>query len=87
MKKILAIFVSVAFLAGCQTGGPKQTGGTLIGAAAGGLIGSQIGGGSGRLVGVGLGVLGGAALGGYIGKNMDDSDRVQEQRQIQNHHH
>ncbi len=77
MKKVLITLMSVAFLAGCQTGGPKQTGGTLLGAVGGGLIGSQIGGGSGQLVGVGLGVLGGAALGGYVGKNMDDSDSAQ----------
>ena len=77
MKKIFAMMLSVVFLAGCQTGGPKQTGGTLLGAVGGGLIGSQIGGGNGRLLGVGLGVLGGAALGGYVGKNMDDSDRAQ----------
>ena len=75
MKKILVAITSVAFLAGCQSMGPKETGGTLIGAIGGGLIGSQIGGGTGQLVGVGLGTLGGAALGNYIGKNMDDSDK------------
>lgn len=75
MKQILIAVTSVAFLAGCQSMGPKETGGTLIGAVGGGLIGSQIGGGTGQLVGVGLGTLGGAALGNYIGKNMDDSDK------------
>lgn len=87
MKKVLVTLVSVAFLAGCQTGGPKQTGGTLLGAAAGGLLGSQIGGGTGRLVGVGLGVLGGAALGGYVGKKMDDGDHAESHAHGVAHHH
>tara|TARA_R110002095_G_scaffold151786_1_gene131362 strand:+ start:346 stop:579 length:234 start_codon:yes stop_codon:yes gene_type:complete len=77
MKGLVTIIISVAFLAGCQSIGPKETGGTLIGAVGGGLIGSQIGGGTGQLVGVGLGTLGGAALGNYIGKNMDDNDKGQ----------
>ncbi len=77
MKGLVVTIVSVAFLAGCQSMGPKETGGTLIGAVGGGLIGSQIGGGTGQLVGVGLGTLGGGLLGNYIGKNMDDNDRGQ----------
>lgn len=75
MKKIIASLAAVITLSGCMTGGPKETGGTLLGAAAGGLIGAQFGGGTGQLVGVGLGVLGGAALGNYVGKNMDKDDK------------
>jgi uncharacterized protein YcfJ len=72
MKKALAIGVLTIFLASCgMTGGPNQTGGTLLGAGAGALVGSQIGGGSGRIVATALGTLGGAAAGGYIGKQMD----------------
>ncbi|WP_341483862.1 glycine zipper 2TM domain-containing protein [Hydrogenophaga taeniospiralis] len=38
-----------AALAGCgATGGPKETGGTVIGGVLGGALGSQVGGGRGR---------------------------------------
>ena len=45
-----AIVIAVALtLAACANGpGPKQAGGTLLGAALGGLAGSQIGGGKGQ---------------------------------------
>lgn len=68
--------VACCLLVGCMTtGGPKETGGTLLGAGAGALIGSQIGKGDGRLVGVALGTLIGAGLGNHIGKTMDARDR------------
>jgi uncharacterized protein YcfJ len=75
MKKVIILSSLALMLAGCQTGGPKQTGGTLIGAAGGALIGSQFGSGTGQLVGTALGTLGGAMAGGYIGKEMDDKDK------------
>ena len=62
-------------LSGCQTGGEKETAGTLIGAAGGAIIGSQIGGGSGKVAAVALGALGGGYIGKKVGKSMDDSDR------------
>lgn len=74
MYKIVLSMFAVVMLSACMSGGPKETGGTLLGAVGGGLIGSQFGGGNGQLVGVGLGALGGAALGNYIGKNMDQQD-------------
>src|SRR5579871_2708320 len=82
MKKLLikisAFAVAASLLTACQneTGmGDKQTGGTLVGAAAGGLVGSQFGGGSGKLVATGVGVLLGGLLGNAIGKSMDDEDK------------
>jgi surface antigen len=52
----------------------KTTGGTLLGAAAGGLLGSQFGGGGGKI----LATLGGVLLGGYagnqIGASLDRAD-------------
>jgi surface antigen len=52
----------------------KTTGGTLLGAAAGGLLGSQFGGGGGKV----LATLGGVLLGGYagnqIGASLDRAD-------------
>jgi surface antigen len=72
-------------LAACETNqygeyglggmGPKQTVGTLGGAALGGLIGSQIGSGSGQLAAVAVGTLAGAFLGSTIGKSLDQQDR------------
>jgi surface antigen len=67
----------LAATAACTSdSGPKETGGTLIGAAAGGLVGSQFGSGSGKLVATGLGVLVGGLLGNSIGKSMDQQDRA-----------
>ncbi|MEC7490264.1 MAG: RT0821/Lpp0805 family surface protein [Pseudomonadota bacterium] len=70
------VVVSTVALASCQGQGPKQSGGTLIGAAAGGLLGSKFGSGKGKLVGTAIGVLSGAWLGGEIGKSLDQADRA-----------
>ncbi len=75
-KKLSIALLLIGFMSGCQNGGPKQTGGTLIGGAAGAIIGSQFGHGSGQLVGVALGTAIGAGLGSMIGKSMDDKDRA-----------
>ena len=76
-KRIVTLIVATGLLAACaqQQNAPKQTGGTLIGAAAGGLLGAQFGGGAGKLAAVALGVLGGAFLGSEVGKSMDQTDR------------
>ncbi len=77
MTRIITLVVAGSLLAACaqQQGAPKQTGGALIGAAAGGLLGSQFGGGAGKLAAVALGVLGGAFLGSEVGKSMDTVDK------------
>ena len=67
-------------LAACQQQGPKQTIGTLGGAALGGLAGSQIGKGKGQLVAVGAGVLLGAFLGSEVGKSLDKADQAYAQQ-------
>ncbi len=76
MKIKVLMIASALVVAGCNTGGPKQTGGTLIGAAAGGLVGSTIGGGAGRVAAASIGAVGGALLGNQIGKNMDAQDNA-----------
>ena len=58
-------------LAGCANSGPNETGGTLIGGAAGAVIGSQFGGGAGQLVGTAVGAVGGALAGNVVGKKLD----------------
>ncbi len=80
MKKktpLLLVLLLAGALAACsaQTG-PKQTGGTLIGAGLGALAGSQIGGGRGKLAAVGLGALLGAFLGNQAGASLDRADRL-----------
>jgi len=64
-------------LAACDNNtGPKQTFGTLGGAALGGLAGSQIGGGKGQLAATAAGVLIGAFLGNEVGSSLDKADRA-----------
>ena len=66
-------------LGACETGGTKQTIGTIGGAGAGALLGSQFGKGSGNLAMVGLGTLAGALVGGSVGKSLDSADRMAAQ--------
>jgi surface antigen len=73
-KKLVVSLVAFTCLVGCY-GGPNQTGGTLLGGAAGALIGSQVGKGHGRLAGVAVGTMLGSMMGSQIGKSMDDRDR------------
>lgn len=74
VKKLVPTVLAVALLAGCTTGGTKETFGTVGGAVAGGLIGSQIGGGSGKLIATGVGTLLGAFVGKEIGASLDKAD-------------
>ena len=74
MKKFLSVAIAISLI-GCATGGPKQTGGTLIGGVAGALAGAQFGKGSGQLVGVALGALIGSQIGASIGQSMDEKDK------------
>ena len=78
----VAIAAAIA-LAGCEGQGPKQTGGTLIGAAAGGLAGAQFGSGTGKVVAATLGVLAGAWAGGELGKALDQVDKQRMQKTAQ----
>ena len=77
IKFIIPLVVASALvLAGCSGQGQKQTGGSLVGAAAGGLLGAQFGSGTGKLVGTALGVLAGAWLGSEVGKTLDNADKA-----------
>ncbi|MGL4824989.1 MAG: RT0821/Lpp0805 family surface protein [Alphaproteobacteria bacterium] len=75
MKKTLLALAAISMVTVGCTGGPKETGGTLLGGAAGALIGSQIGGGTGKLVAVAAGTLLGAWAGGAVGRKLDEEDR------------
>jgi len=73
--KIFTVPVVALSLVACQGTGPKETVGTLGGAAAGGLIGSQIGSGSGKAAAILAGVLIGGLIGNQVGRSLDDRDR------------
>jgi surface antigen len=70
---VLALGIGVA---ACDQQGPKQTIGTLGGAALGGLAGAQIGKGSGQLAATAVGVLLGGFLGSEVGKSLDKADQA-----------
>src|SRR5262245_23329995 len=77
MVKAIAAALLGAALAGCAAdSGPKEVGGTLVGAGAGALIGNAIGGAAGNRA---AGTIAGAAIGGLIGNRlgaaMDDEDK------------
>ncbi|MDX9859464.1 MAG: RT0821/Lpp0805 family surface protein [Rhodospirillales bacterium] len=83
-KKLIVLALATAMVAvsACADyqNRPKQTGGALIGAAAGGLAGSQIGGGSGQLAATAVGVLLGGLVGSEVGRSMDEVDRLRAQQ-------
>lgn len=80
-------FVAAASLAGFALAGcaqweesPKQTVGTVAGAALGGLVGAEFGQGTGRVAATSAGVLLGAFLGSEIGRSLDHADRLAMER-------
>jgi surface antigen len=85
MKKLFACGCGLLLLCtACTTAmGPKETGGTLIGAGTGALIGSQIGGGRGSMVAVAIGTLAGALIGQEVGRSLDRADLAAMQQNAQ----
>ena len=82
MKAALGIasLCLVVSLSGCQSTGPRQATGGLLGAAAGGLVGAQFGGGNGKIAAAVIGALAGAAIGNEIGRSMDAQDRAAQRQ-------
>jgi len=88
MKRSLSHTLAAIILAGgltaCQTAGPKETAGTIIGGVGGAVVGSQFGSGSGKVAMTALGTMGGMMIGQSIGASLDRADRayaMQTQRQ------
>lgn len=81
VNTLVALALSAAVLAGCQTSG-RDTG-SIVGGIAGGVLGNQVGSGDGRTAAVIIGTLAGAYLGGYIGQQMDENDRYRTQRTLE----
>ena len=75
-RKIIAVGLAASLLSACETMGPKETGGTMIGAGTGAVIGAQVGHGEGRILAVAVGTLLGALLGGEVGRTMDRADQM-----------
>lgn len=69
------VILSTLGLVGCGPN-PNTTGGTMLGAVAGGLIGSQFGGGSGHIAGALIGAAAGGYIGNRIGQSMDRQDQL-----------
>lgn len=80
IAKLPVALVLTLFLVACADSGPKQTVGTLLGAAAGGLAGAQVGSGSGQLAATAAGALLGAYLGSEVGKSLDKADELYAQQ-------
>lgn len=78
LSKFACAIGALSFLAACTNmeDNPKQTMGTIIGAATGAVVGSNLGKGTGNTVGVALGTLAGAWLGSSIGQSLDELDRM-----------
>ena len=77
VSRFIAFALVALSVAACAAdSGPKEAGGTALGAVAGGLIGNAIGGSAGnRLAGTVIGAAAGGLLGNRIGAAMDDEDR------------
>ena len=75
--RILTLLLFAISLAACAANsGPKEAGGTIGGAAAGGLIGNAIGGSAGnRFAGTVIGAAVGGLIGNRIGAALDDEDK------------
>ena len=71
----LALTISLSACTGTNSG-PKQMGGTFLGAGLGALAGSQVGKGRGKLIAVALGTLVGAGLGNSVGQSLDRADQL-----------
>ena len=77
ISRLMALALAGATLAACASdSGPREVGGTLVGAGAGALLGNAIGGAAGNR---GAGTVVGAAIGGMVGNRigaaMDDEDK------------
>ncbi len=75
-RSVIAGISVIFMMSACTTGGPKQTGGTLLGGIGGAALGSQFGKGTGRLVGVAAGTLLGAFIGSEVGSSLDKADQT-----------
>lgn len=82
MRTAAVVIGLVIALTGCNQVTNKGTG-TVLGGALGGLVGSTIGSGDGRVAAAVAGALVGAYFGSNVGESMDELDRVQASRALE----
>lgn len=82
----VGILASALVLAGCDTISKRDTG-MGLGAVVGGVAGSQFGRGTGNVAATIVGAAVGAYLGSRIGSNMDNNDRSQVYRSLDDGRH
>ena len=85
-RTAIALAAMVSLAACANNAGPKEIGGTLIGAGLCGLAGSQIGSGTGQLAAVGAGVLLCGLIGREVGRSLDKADQLYVQQAEQKAH-
>jgi surface antigen len=82
--RVGAVLILTFAFAACTTDpGPKETGGTVVGAVAGGLLGSTIGRGSGKVAAIAVGAVLGGIIGSEVGRSLDRADRAYMHRTTQ----
>lgn len=77
----LLVALLLTLSAGCETMSQAEQG-EVIGGVIGGVVGAQVGEGRGKTVAIIVGTLAGAAIGRHIGETMDDVDRMQTARTL-----
>jgi surface antigen len=78
---VLVATMILTLSAGCETMTHAEQG-EVIGGVVGGVVGAQVGEGSGQTVAIIIGTLAGAMIGRHIGETMDDVDRMQTARTL-----
>lgn len=80
--KISLCFLLAFSLSGCANN--NETSGQIIGGIAGATIGSQFGKGDGQIASTAIGAIAGSMIGGQIGADLDERDRLEQQRAFSN---
>jgi len=78
-RTLLLALLTASIFSGCETTSHGQEG-EIIGGVLGGVIGAQVGDGSGRTAAIIIGTIAGAMIGRHIGESMDDVDRTNTAR-------
>ena len=78
---VLLAAITLTLFAGCETMTHAEQG-EVIGGVIGGVVGAQVGDGSGQTAAIIIGTLAGAMIGRHLGETMDDVDRMQTARTL-----
>ena len=80
-QRVLLAAITLTLFAGCETMTHAEQG-EVIGGVIGGVVGAQVGDGSGQTAAIIIGTLAGAMIGRHLGETMDDVDRMQTARTL-----